>query len=97
MGYIGEKIKECFPELSIKKQRSNDSLFKGRNLPSFVRDFILRRYANSDGVVDAIAVQKYLNDKMPSDSEMVKQCLLGGESVNMTEEEITEWVETVFI
>lgn len=84
MGYIGEKIKECFPELSIKKQRSNDSLFKGRNLPSFVRDFILRRYANRDGVVDAIAVQKYLNDKMPSDSEMVKQRLLGGESVNMT-------------
>lgn len=81
---INEKTKECFPELSIMKTKRYDSLFKGRNLPSFVKDFILRRYTDEEGVVNESAVKAYLAAKMPSDSEMLKQCLLGGESVNVT-------------
>ena len=80
---INEKTKECFPELSIMKTKRYDSLFKGRNLPSFVKDFILRRYTDEEGVVNESAVKAYLAAKMPSDSEMLKQCLLGGESVNV--------------
>lgn len=81
---INEKTKECFPELSVMKVRKYDSLFKGRNLPSFVKDFILRRYTDDEGVVDEAAVKAYLNEKMPSDAEVLKQRLLGGESVNLT-------------
>lgn len=81
---INEKTKECFPELSVMKVRKYDSLFKGRNLPAFVKDFILRRYTNNEGVVDETAVKDYLDAKMPSDSEVLKQRLLGGESVNIT-------------
>lgn len=81
---INEKTKECFAELSIMKSRNYDSLFKGRNLPSFVKDFILRRYTDENGAVNASAVEAYLASKMPSDSEMLKQCLLGGDSVNIT-------------
>ncbi|MCR4848485.1 MAG: BREX system Lon protease-like protein BrxL [Bacteroidales bacterium] len=81
---ISQKTKEVFPELSIMKARRYDSLFKGRNLPSFVRDYILRRFTNNEGVVDEKAVKEYLNTKMPSDSEILKQRLLNGESVNIT-------------
>lgn len=81
---INEKTKACFPELSIMKTRRYDALFKGRNLPSFVKDFILRRYTDDEGVVNESAVKAYLSAKMPSDSEMLKQCLLGGESINVT-------------
>ena len=81
---ITQKTKEVFPELSIMKARRYDSLFKGRNLPSFVRDYILRRFTDNDGVVDEKAVNNYLDTKMPSDSEILKQRLLNGESVNIT-------------
>lgn len=81
---INEKTKECFAELSIMKSRNYDSLFKGRNLPSFVKDFILRRYTDENGAVNVSAVEAYLAAKMPLDSEMLKQCLLGGDSVNIT-------------
>lgn len=81
---ITQKTKEVFPELSIMKTRRYDSLFKGRNLPSFVRDYILRRFTDNEGVVDEKAVNKYLETKMPSDSEILKQRLLNGESVNIT-------------
>lgn len=46
---ITQNTKEVFPELSIMKARRYDSLFKGRNLPSFVRDYILRRFTDNDG------------------------------------------------
>lgn len=81
---ITQKTKEVFPELSIMKARRYDSLFKGRNLLSFVRDYILRRFTDNNGVVDEKAVNNYLDTKMPSDSEILKQRLLNGESVNIT-------------
>jgi len=81
---INNKIKECFPELSVMKARKQDALFKGRNLPSFIKDFILRRYTDNEGVVDEEAVKAYLNTKMPSDAEMLKQRLLNGENINLT-------------
>lgn len=81
---VNDKIKECFPELAVMKARKYDALFKGRNLPSFVKDFILRRYTDNEGVADEEAVKAYLNAKMPSDAELLKQRLLNGESINLT-------------
>lgn len=84
MTYINQKIKEVFPDLSVMKRASNNAFFKGRNLPSFVRDFVLRRYTNSEGEVDAEALRRYLDEKMPIDSNYIKQRLIAGEAVNIT-------------
>lgn len=44
---INEKIKTHFASMAIYKDpASTNSLFVGRNLPSFVKDFILKRYIN---------------------------------------------------
>lgn len=84
MSYNGKIVKECFPDLAIMKRKSNEALFKGRNLPSFVRDFILRRCADKNGNVDGELVRQYLDTKMPADGESIKQRLIGGDSINMT-------------
>lgn len=89
MNYINQKIKEVFPDLSVMKRASNSALFKGRNLPSFVKDFVLRRYTDGDGNIDIEALNKYLVGKMPIETESVKQRLLNGESVNITTRFIT--------
>lgn len=89
MNYINQKIKEVFPDLSVMKQASNNALFKGRNLPSFVKDFVLRRYTNNEGVIDVDSLKQYLDEKMPIETESVKQRLLNGESVNITTRFIT--------
>lgn len=90
MNYINYKIKEVFPDLSVMKQASNNALFKGRNLPSFVKDFVLRKYTDREGNVDATALSSYLENKMPIDSNYVKQRLIVGESVNITTRFITQ-------
>ena len=84
MSYINQKIKEVFPDLSVIKQASNNAFFKGRNLPSFVKDFVLRRYTDREGNIDADALKHYLDEKMPIDSNYIKQRLISGEAVNIT-------------
>lgn len=84
MTYINQKIKEVFPDLSVMKHTSNNALFKGRNLPSFVKDFVLRRYTDTEGNIDVESLKSYLDTKMPIDCNHIKQLLIAGESINIT-------------
>lgn len=52
MSSISAKIKEFFPDLAIMKNMPNRGLFTGRNLPSFVKDYIILRFAGEDGTAD---------------------------------------------
>ena len=48
---LSDKIREQFAAMTIYKDpTSTSSLFAGRNLPSFVKDFLLKRYINPDAV-----------------------------------------------
>ncbi|MBP5506729.1 MAG: BREX system Lon protease-like protein BrxL [Prevotella sp.] len=85
MSYINEKIKEQFPDLAVMKNETNRSLFAGRTtLPSFVKDYILRRFSDENGVADREKVSEYLSEKMPDRLEDITKNLLAGEQVNIT-------------
>ena len=84
MSYISEKIREFFPDLAIMKNSANSSLFAGRNIPSFVKDYIIRRFSNEDGLADRAKVTDYLENKMPDNIATIKNRLLAGEQVNVT-------------
>lgn len=84
MSNISEKIKEYFPDLAIMKNSANNGLFSGRNLPSFVKDYIIRRFASEDGIADRDMVNEYLINKMPDNIAIIKNRLLAGEQVNVT-------------
>lgn len=84
MSNISEKIKEYFPDLAIMKNSANNGLFSGRNLPSFVKDYIIRRFASEDGIADRDMVNEYLINKMPDNIAIIKNRLLAGEQINVT-------------
>ena len=84
MSYISEKIKEFFPDLAIMKNSANNSLFAGRNIPSFVKDYIIMRFSDENGQVDREKVTDYLENKIPDKIETIKNRLLAGEQVNVT-------------
>ena len=84
MNYISERIKEFFPENAIMKGKLNSSLFTGRNIPSFVRDYLIRRYSDKEGNIDKEELKSYLDAKMPTSFGAIKTKLLAGESVNIT-------------
>lgn len=78
------KLKNTFAGVTVNRTRSTDSLFHGRNLPAFVKDYILRRFSDEEGSVDGVALKEYLDEKMPADSDNLKSRLMRGERINMT-------------
>lgn len=84
MSNISAKIKEFFPDLAIMKNNANNSLFVGRNIPSFVKDYIIMRFSDENGQVDREKVTSYLENKIPDKIETIKNKLLAGERVNIT-------------
>jgi ATP-dependent Lon protease len=81
---IGEKIRTHFSSMAIYKDpASTNSLFVGRNLPSFVKDFILKRYINEAGQVDRGALTSFLDMTIPQKAETVKDRLSQGEQLTL--------------
>lgn len=79
-----EKIREQFASMSIYKDpASTNSLFAGRNLPSFVKDFLLKRYINPDGTVDRQKLTIFLDQVIPKEGTEVKDKLGEGKEVTL--------------
>ncbi len=76
------KIREQFAAMAIYKDPlTTNSLFAGRNLPSFVKDFLLKRYINPDGSVDRLKLTSFLDTVIPKESTEVKDRLDAGQEV----------------
>jgi ATP-dependent Lon protease len=72
---LDEKIKQAFPDESVIKIPQNYSVFAGKNLPSFIKDFLIKRYTDSYGNLDRNGVLKFLEDHIPSKDNDLKNRL----------------------
>lgn len=76
------KLREQFAAMTIYKDPlATNSLFAGRNLPSFVKDFLLKRYILPNGSVDRLKLTSFLDTVIPKESTEVKDRLAAGEEV----------------
>lgn len=79
-----EKIRNQFASMAIyKDSASTNSLFAGRNLPSFVKDFVLKKYINELGQVDKNGLTNFLDTVIPQKAEEVKDRLGNGEEITL--------------
>ena len=83
MSEFGQKIRQVFPDIAILKDQDNYSVFNGRNLPSFVKDFLIRKHINSEGVLNKDAIFAFLDKHIPNNSNIVKSRLLNQETVQL--------------
>jgi ATP-dependent Lon protease len=72
---LDEKIKIAFPDESVIKIPQNYSVFAGKNLPSFIKDFLIKRYTDNYGKLDRTGVLKFLEDHIPSKDNDLKNRL----------------------
>lgn len=82
---ICNKIRQHFSAMSIYKDpASTGSLFAGRNLPAFVKDFLLKRYLNiQTGEIDKMALTQFLDKVIPAKQGSVKDRVQSGEEVTL--------------
>ncbi len=77
-----QKIRNQFEAMAIYKDPvSTNSLFAGRNLPSFVKDFLLKRFINADGTVKRHELTAFLDTVIPQKDTDVKERLGNSEEV----------------
>ena len=71
-----EKIRHHFSSMSIYKDpEETNSLFSGRNLPSFVKDFLLKRYVDFEGRVNKQGLTSFLDMVIPKDPAQQHSCI----------------------
>ncbi len=79
---IEEKIRTAFSTNAIyKNPAATNSLFVGRNLPSFVKDFILKKFIDSEGHIDQGLLTSFLDSVMPK--EPIKERLRDNSEVTV--------------
>ena len=61
-----DKLRAAFPDTTVFKDPNIVAIFKAASIPSFLRDWILKRKAESDGKIhDAETLRKYIYDIIP--------------------------------
>jgi len=83
MSELGNKIRSVFGSAAILKNPQNYDVFLGRNLPSFVKDFLISQYAGSDGTLRKQDLANYLDEHIPSNNNAVKARLRNGETLTL--------------
>lgn len=62
---LGRKLKQIFGDTVVYKDARRNKAISALGIPSFLRDWLVRRFADSDGQVDIEALQQYVNRHIP--------------------------------
>lgn len=73
---LDTKIKETFPEESVYKAPERYSVFSGKNLPSFIKDWLVKRFTGENDELYANDLLKFLEDHIPQKNDKIKGRLI---------------------
>ncbi len=60
-----DKVKSIFADIAVYKDPKRNTFINSLGIPSFLRDWLVRRFADEDGKVDNDALQRYVNQYIP--------------------------------
>ncbi len=66
-----EKLKECFSEMVVYKDLKKSNFFSLISLPSFLRDWLLKRFSDDNGNFDVEEVAEFVRTYLPRKEEWI--------------------------
>ena len=63
------KLKKIFSDMVVYKDLRNNNFFSALSLPSFMRDWLLRRFEDEDGIFDADELSNFIRKFIPKKDE----------------------------
>lgn len=87
---LDRKIRDIFPEESIFKTPTRYNMFAGVNVPSFIKDWLIKRYSDEREEVDKEALFAFLDKHIPMKDSDIKSRLLKGETIQILVRVIVE-------
>lgn len=81
---VEDKVREYFSEMIVLKDPKRTEFFSNLSLPSYMRDWLVMKFSNSDGSIDYDGVSNYIKEYIPSqkDFEQFKFRMVNGEAVS---------------
>jgi ATP-dependent Lon protease len=76
MRNLDEKIKNYFPNESVYKSPNIYSVFAGYNLPSFVKDWLLKKFSDENGNIDSDSLSSFLSKHIAHKGSKIKGILM---------------------
>ena len=83
MSNLGDKIRQVFGSASIYKEPANYDVFIGRNLPSFVKDYLISTHIAPDGTFKRNELVQFLDAHIPKDNSVILSKLRRGETLTL--------------
>ena len=62
---MNEKLKECFDEMLVYKDLQKTNFFSALSLPSFLRDWLLKMFADDNGNYDVEEMTNFIHQYLP--------------------------------
>ncbi|PMQ01342.1 MAG: TIGR02688 family protein [Dictyoglomus sp. NZ13-RE01] len=66
------KIRRVFPNESVYKSREIYSVFSGKNIPSFIKDWLVQKFTDEDGTIDKTGLLSFLEKFIPQKEDAKK-------------------------
>jgi ATP-dependent Lon protease len=60
-----EKLRNCFDEMVVYKDLKKSNFFSSLSLPSFMRDWLLKRFADENGSFEPAELAEFVNTYLP--------------------------------
>ena len=73
---LDNKIKTVFAEESVFKTPERDSVFSGFTIPSFVKDWLIKRFTDEEGVLDEYSLKNFISENLVYKDKQIKGTLL---------------------
>lgn len=64
-----ERFRACFGDMSVRKSAENTKFFADQSLPSFIRDWLMMRFSDRNGVIDARKISEYVKKTVPKQEQ----------------------------
>ena len=66
-----EKLRECFSEMVVYKDLKKSNFFSSLSLPSFLRDWLLKKFSDDEGNFDVEEVAAFVRAYLPRKEEWI--------------------------
>lgn len=80
---LDKKVREIFPEESMLKSKDRYALFSGVNVPSFIKDWLIKRYSDNEGKIDKEGLYSFIEKHIPTKDSNIRSRLLQGETIQI--------------
>ena len=80
---VEAKVREVFADMVVLKDPQRSEYFSNLSIPSYMRDWLVMKFSDDEGVIDYDSVRRYIKRYIPNreDFEQYKFLMVNGESV----------------